>query len=949
MRANNGCGQSYTTAGASTADAVPSAPSWTFNNTASDLSGCSDTGVRVQWNGPSDWGDGGSGTRTYDVLRDGAAIASGLSSSTSSYTDTTGINGTTYTYKVRAKNGCSLSTETTGATGADNVGSAPSGMANNTAADVDACADSGVKIDWNDPAEWGDNGVGTRSFVIYRGASSIQTLSASVHTYTDTTGIDGTSYLYRVRAVNGCSLGTLTTGVNASDTVGASPSGFSNNTAADIDACADSGVKIDWTAPSDWGDNGSGTRSFEVLRNGTTIVSGLSAATLTYTDNTGTNGTSYPYTVKAINGCSLNSVTTGASASDEVPPGEPSITNITDDDACAQSGIKVTFTAGSGATSHDLYRDGTSVVTGYTSGATYNPGDTSSHSYVVRAIKGGCYANSSASAFIDANDTPGAPSITGITDDDPCAQSGITISYTPGSGATRHDLLDDGVVVVSGFVSGSTYNPGDKAEHTYLVRAVKGICNTDSSSQDATDLDGSPGQAVITEVSDVDQCYQNGVAVIYQPGSGASSHDLYRDGNLVVAGYVSGVTYDPQDTASHNYRIRAISGSCYSVSALMAGTDLNNGPEKAVISIISDLDACAQSGIAVSYTPAGGAISHDLYRDGALVVEGYASGATYDPQDASSHNYRIRAFDGSCYSVSDAVAGTDNDNGVAIPGAPVVADIHACATDGVTVTWDAVAGATGYDLRVDGAVTYSDVSSPYTHTPGDNSSHNYKVMAKNAVCTSDWSAVTAGTDLNDSPSAPSIISVADNNPGILDGVVITFNPGTPATAHYLYVDLSLVSTNFVSGSIYEPGNSEVHSYMIKTVNGDCSEDSAPVNGQDLAIALPPEIAPGDTFETAQVWSADKNTQSWPAAAEADGYYLYRIRKSDLGNLQDSTDEGCIRDLGAAYSYDCSSDDPSGLPNRIYYYLVTGYNAAGEGPAGEGTGFTRDLSSTNPCN
>ena len=525
----------------------------------------------------------------------------------------------------------------------------------------------------------------------------------------------------------------------------------------------------------------------------------------------------------------------------------------------------------------------------------------------------------------------------------------MTISYSAGSGATSHDLLDDGVVVVSGFVSGSTYNPGDKTEHTYRIRAVKGSCHADSLAQGATDLDGSPGQAVISEVTDVDQCYQNGISVTYTPGSGATSHDLYRDGALAVTGYVSGATYDPQDTDGHNYRIRAISGSCYSVSALMAGTDLNNGPGKAVITGISDIDNCSQSGIVVSYTPASGAISHDLYRDGTLAVTGYVSGATYDPQDSSSHNYRIRAFDGSCYSVSEVMAGTDADNGVAVPGAPGIADIHACATDGVTVTWDAVSGATGYDLRVDGAATYSDVSSPYTYAPGDNASHNYKVRAKTALCTSNWSQVTPGTDLNDSPSAPSIVSIVDNDPGALDGVVITFTPGSPATAHYLYMDLSLVNTNFTSGSIYVPGDGQVHSYLIKTVNGECSEDSTPVNGQDLIIALPPEIAPGDTFETAQVWSTDKTMQSWPVAVEADGYYLYRIRKSDLGNLQDATEEGCIRDLGAASSYDCSSDDPSGLPNRIYYYLVTGYNAAGEGPSGEATAFTRDLSSTNPCN
>ena len=47
---------------------------------------------------PGDWGDNGVGTRTYDVLRDGTPIAVGLAYGTTSYTDTTGTNGQTYTY-----------------------------------------------------------------------------------------------------------------------------------------------------------------------------------------------------------------------------------------------------------------------------------------------------------------------------------------------------------------------------------------------------------------------------------------------------------------------------------------------------------------------------------------------------------------------------------------------------------------------------------------------------------------------------------------------------------------------------------------------------------------------------------------------------------------------------------------------------------------------------------
>ena len=94
-------------------------PSVTSNNTAADKDACASTGVLVTWPAdPANWNDGGTGTRTYDVLRDGTAIASGLASGTTSYTDIPG-NTATHTYVIRYNNGCGSSTTTAGATAAD--------------------------------------------------------------------------------------------------------------------------------------------------------------------------------------------------------------------------------------------------------------------------------------------------------------------------------------------------------------------------------------------------------------------------------------------------------------------------------------------------------------------------------------------------------------------------------------------------------------------------------------------------------------------------------------------------------------------------------------------------------------------------------------------------------------------------------------------------------------
>ena len=80
------------------------------------------------------------------------------------------------------------------------------------------------------------------------------------------------------------------------------------------------------------------------------------------------------------------------------------------------------------------------------------------------------------------------------------------------------------------------------------------------------------------------------------------------------------------------------------------------------------------------------------------------------------------------------------------PGGLTISDISTCTQSGVQITWIAVSGATGYDLLVD-STTITDVTSPYTYTPGDTSSHIFQVRSKNSsTCTSSWSAAVSGSD-----------------------------------------------------------------------------------------------------------------------------------------------------------------------------------------------------------
>ena len=91
-----------------------------------DADPCADTGVWVRW--PADaveWGDGGLGERSYDVLRDGEVIADHLAYGTTQFLDAGGAHDTTYPYTVRYRNGCLLSAVSPGVAAMDDPGAVP--------------------------------------------------------------------------------------------------------------------------------------------------------------------------------------------------------------------------------------------------------------------------------------------------------------------------------------------------------------------------------------------------------------------------------------------------------------------------------------------------------------------------------------------------------------------------------------------------------------------------------------------------------------------------------------------------------------------------------------------------------------------------------------------------------------------------------------------------------
>jgi titin len=336
---------------------VPSAPQ---SLTATGGSGS----VSLSWAAPSS--NGGSPITGYDVYRGtspGGESATPLATNVSarSFTDTGLTNGTTYYYTVTAVNAVGQSPQSgeASATPQATVPSAPSGL-------VASGGNGSVVLSWAVPNS--DGGSPITGYDVYRGTSAGGESATPVATnvagsnFTDTGVTNGTTYYYKVTAVNAVGQspqsGEASATPQAPATVPTAPQGLTA-------AGGNGTVKLSWSAPASNG--GAAVNGYDVYRG--TSAGGESATPVatnvtgtSFTDTGVTNGTTYYYTVTAVNAVGQSPQSAEASATPQATAPSAPLTVVA---AAGNASVTVSWSVpasngGSPITGYDVYR-GTSA------------------------------------------------------------------------------------------------------------------------------------------------------------------------------------------------------------------------------------------------------------------------------------------------------------------------------------------------------------------------------------------------------------------------------------------------------------------------------------------------------------------------------------------------------------------------------------------------------------
>ena len=234
----------------------------------------------------------------------------------------------------------------------------------------------------------------------------------------------------------------------------------------------------------------------------------------------------------------------------------------------------------------------------------------------------------------------------------------------------------------------------------------------------------------------------------------ATEYEIQADNDVISTGTDTIYTHTSLAPGTpHTYRVRAKNaGGFGDWSAQITKSTLPLSPD-----IPGNLSALPQStSITITWSNVPGATGYDIEVDGALVNNGPNTNYTHSSlAPGTHHTYRVRSVNpGGKSGWSSPVNATTTQE-----SSPVPVNLRATPSqNSVSLTWDAVDGATGYDIEVDGVIINNNTSTSYIHKSlSQGSQHIYRVRSKRNGVISDWSGAVVVETVADIFGVPTAI------------------------------------------------------------------------------------------------------------------------------------------------------------------------------------------------
>jgi fibronectin type 3 domain-containing protein len=603
------------------------------------------------------------------------------------------------------------------------------------------------------------------------------------------------------------------------------------------------------------------------------------------------------------------------------PPVPPSIQAS---DGTYTDKVRVTWDPVSGATSYEVYRSITETSSkmwiGSPTGTSFD--DTTAAAgmlfyYWVKACGDtGC---SDYSAYDTGWQRPTEPE--GVDASDGTFTDKVQVTWDPVSDVTLYEVYraasEAGAKTLIGSPTGlslddTTADPG--ALYFYWVKACVGSYCSDFSAYDTGWRRPLPPENLAAS----DGTFTDRVQVTWDPVSGATAYEVYRaesaTGSKTLIGSPTTASFDDMTAIAgkfYYYWVKTcIDGLCSDYSTYDSGWSELPEPENVAAS-----DGTFTDKVQISWDAVSGATSYRVYQatteSGAKTLIGSPTLSPFNDTIATPgmlYFYWVKACgDTGCGDYSAY------DTGWRRPLAPEnVGASDGTFPDTVWINWDAVSGATSYEVyqaeSETGAKTL--IGSPTDEYYDDTTAvagtlYYYWVKACVDSYCSDYSAYDTGWRR---PPEPENVQASDGT--FTDKVQINWDAISEATSYEVYRATSAAGTKTRIGSptgtsfddtAAVPGT--LYYYWVKAcVDGYCSDHSAYDTG--WRRQLPPENvqASDGTF-------TNKVQITWDSATGATSYKVYR-----------ATSAGGTKAFRGSTS-GTTFNDSSAVPGRIYYYWV----------------------------